>query len=166
VIRVDPFLRELIIQGSHIPLDYEVGGRSERIMELILDEIQAAPVLALHVPMPRHQGLTALCASLLDQPSMPALQKDWAARLHMNERTFARLFKREVGMTFGTWLRQARLLLSLTSLAQGKSILRVALDHGYESPSAFAAAFRRTFGLPPSAYLDKQRSHPDREQDR
>jgi len=80
---------------------------------------------------------------------------DHAGQLGMNERTFARLFKRETGMTFGVWLRHARLLLSLPALARGDSILNVALDHGYDSPSAFTAAFRKTFGLPPSAYLAK-----------
>jgi AraC-like DNA-binding protein len=29
----------------------------------------------------------------------------------------------------------------------------VALAHGYESPSAYAAMFRRTLGMPPSQYL-------------
>jgi AraC-like DNA-binding protein len=29
----------------------------------------------------------------------------------------------------------------------------VALAHGYESPSAFTAMFRRTLGMPPSVYL-------------
>jgi AraC-like DNA-binding protein len=29
----------------------------------------------------------------------------------------------------------------------------VALAHGYDSPSAFTAMFRRTMGVPPSAYL-------------
>ena len=31
-------------------------------------------------------------------------------------------------------------------------ILAVALDLGYDSPSAFSAMFKREFGLPPSQY--------------
>ncbi|MGJ7544018.1 AraC family transcriptional regulator [Variovorax sp. LT1R16] len=153
VIQVGELLRALIVTAASLPLDYAPGGRDERVMELMLDEIEAAPVLSLHVPMPRHARLAALCEALVRDPSLPAALDDWAQRLHMNPRTLARLFQRETGMNFGAWCRQARLLLSLPKLAAGASILEVALSHGYESPSAFTAMFRRTLGVPPSVYL-------------
>ena len=37
-------------------------------------------------------------------------------------------------------------------LARGERVLDVALDLGYESPSAFAAMFRKALGEPPSAF--------------
>ncbi|PIF78256.1 AraC family transcriptional regulator [Variovorax sp. 54] len=156
VIHVGALLRELIVAAVSLPLDYAPGGRDERVMELILDEIEAAPALSLHVPMPRHARLAALCEALIRDPAQPATLDGWAARLHMNARTLARLFERETGMTFGAWCRQARLLLSLPQLAAGASILEVALAHGYESPSAFTAMFRRTLGMPPSQYLQQE----------
>ena len=153
VIHVGELLRALIVTAASLPLDYAPGGRDERVMELILDEIELAPALSLHVPMPRHARLAALCEALVRDPSLPASLDDWALRLHMNSRTLARLFQRETGMNFGAWCRQARLLLSLPKLAAGASILEVALAHGYESPSAFTAMFRRALGVPPSQYL-------------
>ena len=45
------------------------------------------------------------------------------------------------------------LLLSLPALAAGRSVLDVALSHGYDSPSAFSAAFRRAFGISPIQYI-------------
>jgi len=155
VIPVSALLRELIIRGADMPQHAVNPAHEQRVMELILDEIGTAPSLSLHVPMPRHAGLSRLCQRLLEQPAIGLSIGDHAGQLGMNERTFARLFKRETGMTFGVWLRHARLLLSLPALARGDSILNVALDHGYDSPSAFTAAFRKTFGLPPSAYLAK-----------
>lgn len=68
----------------------------------------------------------------------------------------ARLFLRETGMGFGDWCRRARILLSLPRLADGASILTIALEHGYDSPSAFAAMFRRELGVPPSFYSPKR----------
>ncbi|TIH44716.1 helix-turn-helix domain-containing protein, partial [Klebsiella pneumoniae] len=53
----------------------------------------------------------------------------------------------------GEWRRRMRLMLSLPRLAAGASILEVAMEHGYQSPSAFAAMFKRTFGIAPSQYL-------------
>jgi len=37
---------------------------------------------------------------------------------------------------------------------------RAALDVGYNSPSAFTAMFRRTFGVPPTHYLVEPAPEP------
>jgi AraC-like DNA-binding protein len=46
-----------------------------------------------------------------------------------------------------------RLLAATAMLAAGQPITRIALDLGYESPSAFTAMFRRALGAPPSHYF-------------
>ena len=52
-------------------------------------------------------------------------------------------------MSFEQWKRQAILLQALRELSDGKSVTNVALDLGYESPSAFVAMFRRALGTTP-----------------
>ena len=155
VLHVSALLQHLILSGAAVPLDHAKGGRDERLMALILDEMHAAPTLALHVPMPRHPGLARLCQRFIADPSLAVTLDAWADVLHMNARTLARLFRRETGMTFGNWRRQTRLLLSLPHLAAGASILEVALAHGYDSPSAFTAMFRRALGVAPSSYISQ-----------
>jgi AraC-like DNA-binding protein/quercetin dioxygenase-like cupin family protein len=155
VIGVSALLRELIVTAATLDGDYGAQSRENRIMSLILDEIEIAPALSLHVPMPHHAALFRLCTQLIEDPSLPATLGNWAKDAHMNERTLARTFKRETGMTHGAWCRRARLLLSLPRLAAGTSILELALEHGYDSPSAFAAMFRKALGVPPSEYFRK-----------
>lgn len=157
VIEVSPFLREAIVAATRIPLDYELGGRDHRVMELILDEIEAAPRLLLHVPLPRDRRLAQLCERLIASPSSPATLDGLARDIHVSGRTLARMFHREVGMSFGEWLRRMRLLLSLPRLAAGASVIEVALEHGYDSPSAFTAMFRKTLGVSPTAYSNRER---------
>ncbi|WP_211102732.1 AraC family transcriptional regulator [Nitrospirillum bahiense] len=156
VIEVSAFLREAIVAATRIPLDYAPASRDERVMELILDEIEAAPRLHLHVAMPHDPRLVRLCERLIADPSVSVTLEELAAEIHVSGRTLARLFHRELGMSFGEWLRRMRLLLSLPRLAAGASVLQVALEHGYDSPSAFAAMFRRTLGVSPTAYLASQ----------
>jgi|SRR5579871_4017415 len=155
VIEVSPFLREAIVVATRLPLDYAPCGRDERVMELILDQIETAPRLHLHVAMPSDPRLERLCESLIANPSLPATLEELAAQIHVSGRTLARLFHRELGMTFGEWMRRMRLLLSLPRLAAGASVLQVALEHGYDSPSAFTAMFRRTLGASPTDYLQR-----------
>jgi AraC-like DNA-binding protein len=153
LIEVSPLLREAIVAATTIPLEYELGGRDDRVMELILDELEAAPRLELHVPMPRDPRLARLCERMVAEPATHETLETLAAEIHMSGRTLARLFHSEVGMTFGEWRRRMRLLLSLPRLAAGVPIIDVAMEHGYDSPSAFASMFRRSLGVAPSVYL-------------
>jgi AraC-like DNA-binding protein len=50
--------------------------------------------------------------------------------------------------------RRARLLRALGWIAEGRLILEVAIELGYESPSAFSAMFRRELGAPPSSFRE------------
>lgn len=152
VIQVSTLLRELVMAAMDLPLDYPEGGREERIMSLILDEMEGAQPLAFHVPMPSHAALLERCRVFINDPSVSDRLSDWAQSLHMHPRTLARFFQRETGYNFGAWCRHTRLLLAVPMLARGASVLEVALAHGYDSPSAFTVAFRQAFGKPPSAY--------------
>ena len=42
---------------------------------------------------------------------------------------------------------------AMTDLALHKSILTIALDLGYDSPSAFSAMFKRETAMTPSEYI-------------
>jgi AraC-like DNA-binding protein len=46
-----------------------------------------------------------------------------------------------------------RLIHALRLLASGESVTTVALEVGYDSPSAFVSAFRTTFGKTPGRYF-------------
>ncbi|WP_249673142.1 AraC family transcriptional regulator [Pseudomonas abieticivorans] len=150
VIMVTPLVRELIVAATHIPADTEQCPRDLHLKALLFAELQAAHTVMGHVPMPLQPRLKALCEAFLDDPSQEASLEDWAAHMNMSSRTLARLFQRELGLSFGQWRQRTRLLLSQQRLAQGIPILEVALEHGYQSPSAFSAMFKRALGYTPS----------------
>ena len=70
-----------------------------------------------------------------------------------SERTLERLFHLEVGMRFGKWQQQARLLCALKGLAAGETVTRAALEVGFKTPSAFITMFRRAMGSTPARYF-------------
>jgi AraC-like DNA-binding protein len=150
---ISPLLRELILAGMKIELPYAKASRDARLMRLLLDELEALPVLPLHLPQPSDPRLQRICARLQDHPVDGSTLTDWAQLLEVDVKTIQRLFARETGMTFGQWRQQARLLRALEQLASGDKVIDVALSLGYESPSAFAAMFKRQFGEPPSTFF-------------
>ena len=119
---------------------------------LLLDELNAMPVLPLHLPFPQDDRLRRICGLLTDAPDQDLTARQWAAGVGVTERTLQRRFLNETGLTFGRWRQQARLLFALERLARGDRIIDVAMDSGYTSQSAFTAMFRRHFGAPPSRF--------------
>jgi AraC-like DNA-binding protein/quercetin dioxygenase-like cupin family protein len=152
VINVSALLRELIVAAVRVPLDYRDGSRDERLMRLLVDELQMSDLLPLHLPIPSDSRVKFICETLIDNPADASTADQWARRLNVTAKTVHRLFLRETGMTFSQWREQARLLLALRRLAGGERIIDIAFDCGYASQSAFTAMFRRHFGTSPSAF--------------
>jgi AraC-like DNA-binding protein len=152
VFEVTPLLRELILRATELPLEYAERGPAGRMMRLLLDELASLPRLPYNLPMPKTAPLDAICARLMEAPNDAATLEDLAARHGTTARTLARHFRRQTGMSFAEWRRRARLLRALGWIAEGRPILAVALDLGYDSPSAFSAMFRRELGVPPSHF--------------
>lgn len=153
VLSVDPLLRNLILAAAELPREWDEGGADGRLMACLLDRIRAALPAFLHLPLPNDPRLKAATDALLADPSDRRPLEEIANSVGAAGRTLARLFQQETGMTFGAWRRQRVLLSALERLSAGTPVTTVALDLGYESPSAFIAMFRRTLGDTPTRYL-------------
>lgn len=152
-IGVSPLLRELLLKAAGFSANAVTGAREERLIATLLDELSAAPVQDLHLPMPRDTRLRRLAEMLLADPAVKISVHDWATRIGMSERSMSRLLLQEIGMSFGRWRRQLHVILSLQRMTKGESVQTVALELGYEGPSGFITMFRKTVGKPPVQYL-------------
>lgn len=153
VVQISALLCELISVSLSIPPDYASGGRDERIMELLLDELRLLSELPLHLPEPKESQLLEICQQIRNALSSHWELEDVASKLGISGRTLSRRFQRETGLRFSDWVRRAKLLAGLQALAAGTSVLDVALALGYDSPSAFSAMFKRALGVSPSDYF-------------
>jgi AraC-like DNA-binding protein/mannose-6-phosphate isomerase-like protein (cupin superfamily) len=153
VFEVSNLLKALILEVVDFPPLYDVTGREGRIIDLLLEEIERMPNAPYQVSMPSDLRLLRVCNAILADPADPRDIDDWAGLAAMGRRTFTRTFKQETGMGLAVWRQQVRLMEALSMLAAGASITQVTYDVGYDSPSGFAAMFRRAFGVPPSQYL-------------
>jgi AraC-like DNA-binding protein len=153
VIEVTDLLRALILETMALPREYDALGREGRIVQLLLDSIDAPAPANLGAPMPQDARLRKVCQALIADPTRADSLDDWAARACMSRRTFTRLFRDQTGMSLAEWRQHVRLLEAMARLACGQPVTTTAFDVGYESPSAFTAAFQRAFGVAPSRYV-------------
>lgn len=153
VLGMTPLMRALLLEAVDMPLEYEVEGRDGLIMALLLQEVRRLPILPLSLPLPNDKELAKRCRRFLKDPNPHESIDAWAENMSLSRRSFTRLFKRETGMSFAAWQRQACLFSALPRLVAREPITRVALDLGYESPAAFTTMFRKSLGVPPSEYV-------------
>lgn len=153
VLVVSPLLHQLLLASASMPARYEEDGRDGALAQLLLHELRLAQTLPLFAPLPREQHLARLCKTFLQQPHMGTRPEDWARQLNKSQRTFSRLFRQQTGMSFATWRQQACLMAALPRLLSGTAVTQVALDLGYDSPSAFSSMFRRVLGKSPTSFV-------------
>src|SRR5690606_10047538 len=122
----------------------------QRRLAVLLDELAVAPDGGLHLAPGRDPRLRRLTAALLADPADGRSLAAWGRAVGASQRTLARLFPAETGLTFTAWRWKARLLRALALLGEGQPVTRVALELGYSGPSAFIQAFRRDLGITPN----------------
>ena len=153
VVSVPPLLRELILHAVEMPRVYDTDGPDGRIAQVIIDSIQKLEVAPLDLPIPEHAKLKRIHQTLADDPADQRTLSEWADYVGMTSRTLARWIKAETNLTFGQWRQQIRLLEALRRLSSKEAVTRVAVDLGYDSPSAFIAMFKKALGSTPGQYF-------------
>jgi len=76
-----------------------------------------------------------------------------AARCHLSPSYFSRTFARAFGVGFAEYARAYRLRAAARALmTEGARVSDIAWRSGFQTPSHFTAAFRKRFGVSPSAF--------------
>jgi len=151
-LEVEALLRELILYVLTIGMLDSREAAHDRLAGVLIDRIVAARPVDLFLPWPNDPRALALAERLLRSPTerreIAALARAAGASL----RTLQRLFLAETALTIEAWRQKARLVHAASLLSLGASVTTAAADCGYDSLSAFIAAFRRQFGVTPGRY--------------
>jgi len=155
VIEISPLLREILRRALRLDtLDRRIAGQ-RHLLEVLVDEITVLPLVPLDLPLPRDPRAARAAALIRDDPAAPHTLAEVARAAAASARTLERLFRGETGLPFGVWRQRARLLRALQLLAENETVAGAANAVGYDSTSAFVAAFRRALGTTPGRYFKK-----------
>ena len=153
VLQVTILLRELIVAAVASGPGFEPDSPQSRIISVILDLIPTQSIAALKLPLPSDPRLRRVTKALIDNPADLRDLDQFSQQVGASKRTLVRLFPDQTGMTFSEWRQQRRLSYALELLKTGESVTSIALETGYDNPSAFIAMFKRCLGTTPMRYL-------------
>jgi AraC-like DNA-binding protein len=156
VVEIDSLMRELLLAAGKFGENYIEKSSESRMMNVILDRLPKKSLKALHLPEPKDLRLRKITKTLREEPSDPSSLSILAAKAGLSPRNAERLFQAEIGMTFGKWRQQLRLLIALERLGHGESVTQVALDVGYDDVSAFISMFKSVLGITPGKYFKNE----------
>ena len=149
-VAASPLLAELIGYLGEPDLD---AGRRAHAEALLADLLAPVPVTTIQVRLPSAVTARRVAEALRADPADRRTLREWGCEVGASERTLARAFAAEAGVPFGRWRTLLRLQAALSMLAAGEPVSRVAGRVGYDTPSAFVAAFRRETGQTPGSFF-------------
>lgn len=155
---VSRLMREMIRESMRWPCSEpeSVVGASyfDAMANLCAEWIERETTLVL--PRSRDPRLTRALEFTMQQTDAPLAAV--CREAGMSERSLRRHATIEVGMTWEAYRRRARLLRAISLLSDTDvSIGDIAAQCGFESPSAFAKAFRLVMGEAPRDYRSRAR---------
>ncbi len=156
-VAVRPLLAELITHLDNPDLEARRRTRAESVL---IDQLEPVPSATIETPLPVEPRAREVADALLANPADPRTIEQWGRHVAASGRTLARAFLTDTGMPFGRWRTTARLQAALPHLAAGESVAAVARHVGYQTTSAFVAAFRRETGLTPGSYFRTNENRP------
>jgi len=158
-VHVSPLLRELLLRAIRLQTLDRKKPEQRNLMAILLDELAVLPVAPIDLPMPRDPRAVRAARAVREAPGARHTLSGASRASGASARTLERLFRSETGLAFGAWRQRARVLHALRLLADDASVTQTAIAVGYDSTSAFVAAFRRTVGVTPGRYFQPDRAN-------
>jgi AraC-like DNA-binding protein len=149
-VAASPLLAELIGYLEQPGLGPQRRAHAET---LLVDLLQPVAMTTIEVRMPVEERARQVAQALAGNPADGRTLAEWGRQVGASSRTLARGFVAGAGLPFGRWRALLRLQAALPALAAGEPVGTVARRVGYESASAFVAAFRRETGVTPARYF-------------
>ncbi len=149
---LSPLLKAIIDHFETRKIRHPITSEDLRLADVLIDQLRLAPKHASYLPLSNHPKIKPIIAEMLKTPNDDRTLSEWGKFIHATERTLARYFQSEFGISFGEWRQRLKTVTAITRLTEGESVQNIALDLGYNTPSAFIAMFRRMTGTTPSTY--------------
>jgi len=153
VINVTALLKELILYACSLRALKKRVKWQEQLIAVILHQLETVQMVPLQLPHLSDPRLVRIAQALTDDPRDAQTLAQLCRLSGTSKRSVERLFQREIGMTFGRWRQQLRLMQGMRLLAEGAKVTHAAVESGYSTPSAFISMFKKALVTTPTSYF-------------
>ena len=153
VLHVTPLLRELIVEAVRLGRLRSRVALHTALKAVIVANLHTAITVPIRLAIPEDRRGAAVAAAAIADPVNNRSFKALCDKAGASTRTIERIFQRQVGTSFETWRRQARLMKAIELLVAGYSVKETAYRVGYRQTGAFVTMFRDTLGKTPKAWI-------------
>ena len=153
VIHVSALLKELVLHACNLRSLKRTVKWQAHLVAVILHQLEAVQMVPLQLPVLSDPRLVRIEEIFARDPADPRTLAQLCKQSGASKRSVERLFQQEIGMTFGKWRQQVRLMQGMRLLANGAKVTHAALESGYSTASAFICMFRRALGTTPTSYF-------------
>ena len=157
LITLTPIARAIIDDFFEKEIYLPTSDRDFRRSLVLIDELQDAMVDNTYLPTSDHKLLRPILEALEADPSLRLTLQTWAQKVFTTERTLARYFQKELGMSFSEWCARLRFIHSASLLEKGLTVEEIAFSVGYRSASSFITMFQNISGMTPDRYRQMHR---------
>ena len=153
VVNVSALLKELILYACSLRVLKKTVKWQGHLIAVILHQLAAVQMVPLQLPHLLDPRAVRVAQIFINDPSDHRTLAQLCQVTGASKRSIERLFQQEIGMTFGKWRQQLRLMQGMRLLAEGAKVTHAALESGYSTPSAFISMFRKALGTTPTCYF-------------
>jgi AraC-like DNA-binding protein len=153
VVNVSPLLKQLILHACTLESLRAAVAVHRHLIDVLIDQLRIVETVPLQLPNVADPRAQRLAKILMAEPGNQRPLAQVCKATGASVRTAERLFLEETGMTLGKWRQQLRLMEAMRLLGDGAKVTHAALEAGYNTPSAFIVAFRRSLGTTPTSYF-------------
>lgn len=121
-------------------------------LQVLFDELALAPHDDQYLPLTHDELLKPILDFMLLKEHHALKLSAICSHFAMSERHLLRLAQSRLNMPISEWRNRAKLIYSMDSLKAGASVKRIALELGYQHPSAFIEFFKRYTQMTPEQF--------------
>jgi len=128
------------------------------LLQVLRDVVDSGMVLQGVLSAMTHPRLSQVIEAIHKEPEKQWTVESLASIAALSRSKFAALFKETVGQPPNHYITDLRVAMAQDLLQKGKSINIIANEVGYEHGSALARVFRKTLGVSPTEWVNKQKA--------
>lgn len=152
LLTISPLVSALISDFCQRQISHMQDQSDQHQAELLITRLSQCKCAPNFLPSSSDKLIAPILKALQTKPNDDRSLNSWANIVHSTERTLARRFQSELGMSFGQCRNRIRVLQALAWLKEDKTIQEIAWRLGYSTPSAFIAMFKQLIGFSPERY--------------